>query len=110
MEEELTVVTKRESVLAGEAAGDLMDEDLAEDEVDGSGRLEVADGIQDVGGEKIAVGDAAEFTAEMVMAQRNVTWIGLCGAAFAVGAKVSTTAVGDGNGLLLVCDWAVDRH
>ena len=37
-----------ESVLAGDSSSDLVDEKLAEGDVDGRGRLEIADGREDI--------------------------------------------------------------
>lgn len=94
LKKQLAVVAKSEGVLAREAAGDLVDEDFAEDEIDGSGRLKIADGVEDIRGEKIAVGDAAEFAAKMIMAEGSVAGIRFPGTALAVGTKMSAAVVG----------------
>lgn len=91
LEQELAVVTQSESVLTGESAGDLVDEDFSKNEIDSGGGLKIADGVENVRGEKIAVGNAAEFAAEVVMAKGSVARISLAGAAFAVGAEMSAT-------------------
>ena len=52
LEEKLAVVAESGGVLAGEAAGDLVEEDFSEGDVDGRGGLKIADGGQDVGGEE----------------------------------------------------------
>jgi hypothetical protein len=96
LEEKLAVVAESEGFLAGEAAGDLMEKDFSEGDVDGGSGLKIADGGEDVRGEEFAVGDAAHLAAEMVMAKGRVAEVDGGGAALAVGAKMSATAVGSG--------------
>ncbi len=93
LEEKLAVVAESEGVLAGEAAGDLVEEDFSEGDVDGRSGLKIADGGQDVGGEDVAVGDAAHLTAEVIVAQRGVALVEGRGAAFAVRAEICATAI-----------------
>lgn len=88
LQEELAGVGKGESILAGDASGELVDEELAEGDVDGGGGLEVADGGEDVGGDGVAVGDAAQLLGQVVMAEGGVAGIDGIGAAFTVGAKM----------------------
>ena len=93
LQQKLAVVTEGDGVLAGEAAGDLVNEDLSEGEINGCGGLEVADGFENVRGEKVAVGDAADFAAEVVMAKGGVARIGARRATFAVGTKVLAASI-----------------
>jgi hypothetical protein len=93
LQQELAIVGEGESVLAGDAAGDLMKKNFAESDVDGGGRLKIADGGENVRSDDIAVSDAAHFAIEMVMAERSVSGIVGGNAAFAVGAKVLAAAV-----------------
>ena len=90
LEEKLAVVAERNCVLAREAAGDLVEEDFSEGDVDGGRGLKVADGGEDVCSEEIPVRDAAHLATEVVMAERGVAGISGGGAAFPVGAKMST--------------------
>jgi hypothetical protein len=94
LQQELAIVEKGECVLAGDASGDLVDQDFAESDVDGGSRLEIAYGGENVGGDDVAIGDAAHFSIEMVMAQVGVSWIDGVGATFTVGAEELATAVG----------------
>ena len=93
MQEELAIVGKSEGVLTRDASGDLVNEKFAERNVDGGGRLEIADGRENVGGYGVAIGDAAHLAAEVVMAERSVAGIGGGGAALAVSAMVMAAAV-----------------
>lgn len=86
-----------ESVLAGDASRDLVDEKLAERDVAGRGRREIADGGEDIGGDDISSGDATHFSIELVMAERIVPGIVGGGVAFAVGTKVLTATVWNGR-------------
>ena len=61
LQEKLALIGKGESVLAGDTAGELIDQDLAEGDVDGSRGLEIADGVENVGGDDVATGDAARL-------------------------------------------------
>lgn len=54
----------------------------------GRGRLEIADGREDIRSNDVARGDAAHLLIEMVMAERSVTGIVGGGTALAVGAEV----------------------
>ncbi len=94
LEEKLAVVAESDGVLAGEAAGDLVEEDFSEDDVDGRGGLKIADGGQNVGGEDVAVGDAAHLAAEVIVAKRGVALVEGGGAAFAVRAEICAAAIG----------------
>ena len=75
LQEELAIVGKGESVLAGDAAGDLMKKDFAERDIDGGRGLEIADGGKNVRGDDVAVSDAAHFKIEMMVAKRSVAGI-----------------------------------
>ena len=94
LEEKLAVVAESGGVLAGEAAGDLVEEDFSEGDVDGRGGLKIADSGQDVGGEDVAVGDAAHLTTEVIVAKRGVARVERGGAAFAVRAEICAAAIG----------------
>ncbi len=94
LEEKLAVVAEGDGVLAGEAAGDLVEEDFSEGDVDGRGGLKIADSGQDVGGEDVAVGDAAHLTTEVIVAKRGVARVERGGAAFAVRAEICAAAIG----------------
>lgn len=86
-----------ESVLAGDVSRDLVDEKLAERDVDGRGRREIADGGEDIGGDDISSGDAPHFSIEVMMTERIVPGIVGGGAAFAIGTKVLTATAWDGR-------------
>ena len=103
LQDELESVGEGDGVLAGDASGDLVNEEFAESDVDGSGRLEIADGGENIGGDDISSGDTAHFAIEMVMAERIVPGIVGGGTAFAVGAKVLAAAVWDGRNWLGGC-------
>jgi hypothetical protein len=94
LEEKLAVVAESEGVLAGEAAGDLVEEDFSEDDVDGRGGLKIANGGQNVGGEDVAVGDSTHLAAEVIMTKRGVALVEGGGAAFAVCAEICAAAIG----------------
>lgn len=94
LEEKLAVVAESGGVLAGEAAGDLVEEDFSEGDVDGRGGLKIADSGQDVGGEDVAVGDAAHLTTEVIVAKRGVARVEGGSAAFAVRAEICAAAIG----------------
>jgi hypothetical protein len=100
LQQKLTVVTEGNGVLAGEAAGDLVDEDLSESKIDGGCGLEAADGSENVRGAEISIGDAADFAAEVVMAKGRVTRIGVRCATFAIGTKALATSIWNRNFLL----------
>ena len=93
LQKEVAIVEKGERVLARDASSDLMNEDFAESDVDGGGRLEVSDGGKNIGGNDVARGDAAHLLIEMVMTERSVTGIVGGGAALAVGAKVLAATI-----------------
>jgi len=94
LEEKLAVVAEGDGVLAGEAAGDLVEEDFSEGDVDGRGGLKVADGGQDVSGEDVAVDDAAHLAAEVIVAKGGVALVQGGSAAFAVRAEICAAAMG----------------
>jgi hypothetical protein len=94
LQEELEGVGDGDSFAAGNVAADLVDEKFAESEVDGRGGLKITDGGEEIAGDEIAIGDAAQFAKEMVVAAISVTGIDSVGAAFAVGAKELAAAVG----------------
>ena len=98
LQQELAMVGESASVLARDAAGDLMKENFAESDVNGGGRLEIADGGEDVRGDDVAGGDAAHFSIEMMVAESRVAGIVEGGAALAVGAKMLAAAIGGGRG------------
>src|SRR5438874_10709560 len=93
LQEELAIVGKGESVLAGDAAGDLMKKDFAERDIDGGRGLKIADGRENVRGDDVSVSDAAHFEIEMMMAKRSVAGIVGGGAALAVSAKMLAAAL-----------------
>ena len=97
VQEKLAVVAEGEGILAREAASDLVEEDFAESEIDGGGGLKVADGVEDIGSEKFAVGDATHLATEMEMAEGSVAGINGGSAAFAVGAKTLAATIGNGS-------------
>jgi hypothetical protein len=90
LQNELKGISERESVLTGDASGDLVNEEFAESNVDGGGRLKIADGGENVGSDDISSGDAAHFAIEMMMAERSVSGIIGVGAALTVSAKMLT--------------------
>lgn len=98
LEEKLALVGEGHGVLAGDAAGELIEEDFAEGDVDGCSGLEIADGVEDVGGDDVAVSDVAHLLVEMVMAERGVAGIDGVGAALAVGTEMLAAGDGDGGG------------
>jgi hypothetical protein len=102
LQEELAGVSEGDGVLARYMAGDLVDKEFAEDDVDRGGGLEIADRRQDIGSDQVAASDAAHFAIEMMMAKGGVTRIVSGSAAFAIGAKVLATAVGH--------RWSYDRR
>ena len=69
LQKELAVVGESEGILACDAAGDLVNEEFAESDVDGGGRLEVADGGENVRGDDVAIGNAAHLAAEVMVAE-----------------------------------------
>ena len=99
LQEKLTGVSEGDGFAASDAAGELVDDEFAEDDVDGGGGLEVADGGEDVGGDGVAVGDAAHLLGQMVMAEGGVAGVEGVGAAFAVGAEMGAAVGAAGGGL-----------
>jgi hypothetical protein len=98
LEKKLTVVTESNGVLAWETARDLMNEDFPEREIDCGGGLEIADGIENVRREEIAVGDAADLAAQVKVAKGSMTAIDGRSATLAVGAKASAATAGNWSG------------
>jgi hypothetical protein len=74
-----------------------VDGKLAERDVDGRGRREIADGGEDIGGDDLTSSNAPHSSIELVMAERIVPGIVGGGAAFAVGTKVLIATVWDGR-------------
>jgi hypothetical protein len=96
LQEELAGVGEGGSLLAGDVTRDLMDEEFAEDQIDGGSGLEIADSGEDVGSDEIASSDAAHLAIEMMVAKRIMARIVERGAAFAVGAEMLAATIGSG--------------
>ena len=110
LQDELAGVGEGDGFAVSDAAGELVDDEFAEDDVDRGGGLEVADGGEDVRGDRVAVGDAAHLLGQVVMAEAGVTGVDGVGAAFAVGAKVSAAVGSGGAGGVGVTSGGGGRH
>jgi hypothetical protein len=90
-------VGKREgSVISSTSEGGSLQNELkgiAERDVEGRGRLEIADGREDIRSNDVARDDAAYLSIEMVMAERSVTGIVGGGTAFATGVAALAASV-----------------
>jgi len=84
-------IGESDGVLACDASGDLVNEEFAERDVDGRGRLEIADGTEDVRSNDVACGDAAPLLIEMVMAERGAT--GIVGGDTALGRRAGSVGL-----------------
>jgi hypothetical protein len=69
LQKELAVVGKSEGILASDAAGDLVNKEFTESDVDGGSRLEVADGGENVRSDDVAIGNATHLAAQVVVAE-----------------------------------------
>jgi len=96
LQQELAIVSEGDGVLAGDASGDLVNENFSESDIDGSSGLKITDGGKNIRGDEVAVSDATHFLIEVMMAKRSVARIVGGGTAFAVGAKMLTTTIGCG--------------